>query len=384
LPPAWSLATSFGTSADGTGRCQSYTGPWGAVHQALFAAGDFRIHRFLIGQRAAALAVRGQWTFTDDVAIADIQKVVGIIRDFWHDDSFPYFLVTLKPYDRDGSSDGSAFTNAFWLYMSPHDPFTSQLTQLSHEAFHAWDPRKMGALSDAQDSIIGWFHEGFTQYYAELLVYRAHLMPLATYVDNVNRDLRDFPTSSSPYIRGRVVALWLDAQIRAASNDTLSLDNLMFDMVRGAGAPLTQARILETAERYLPAESRGQLARMIEPGGGEPTSLARALTPCVSATIDTLPTFDIGFDLAASRAARRVSGVVQGGPAYRAGLRDGQAVTGFSVYNNQPDRMAKITVQGDTGSVVIAYYPRGASISVPQLHIDTTAYASHPVVCHAS
>lgn len=35
-------------------------------------------------------------------------------REFWHDDNFPYFLVTLKPFDNDsGQGDGSAFTNAF-------------------------------------------------------------------------------------------------------------------------------------------------------------------------------------------------------------------------------------------------------------------------------
>jgi hypothetical protein len=95
-------------------RCQSYSGPWSGVRQALFAAGEFRIHRFQVGARPAVLAIRGEWTFSDDEAITDIQKAVGIVREFWHDDNFPYFLVTLKPFDNDsGQGDGSAFTNAF-------------------------------------------------------------------------------------------------------------------------------------------------------------------------------------------------------------------------------------------------------------------------------
>ena len=134
-----------GTSDHGTDRCQSHTGPWTDAHDALFAAGDFRIHNFQIGKRAAVLAVRGVWTFTDDEAIADLQRVVSIVRDFWHDDRFPYFLVTLKAFDQDqGSSDGTALTNAFWLYLSRKDPFSAQLTTLAHETFHAWNPRKMG------------------------------------------------------------------------------------------------------------------------------------------------------------------------------------------------------------------------------------------------
>src|SRR5207244_3123181 len=74
-----------------------------------------------------------------------IQKTIGVVRDFWKDDQFPYFLVTLKPYDRDsGSSDGSAFTNAFWMYVSRKDSLAGRLSQLAHESFHAWNPHRMG------------------------------------------------------------------------------------------------------------------------------------------------------------------------------------------------------------------------------------------------
>ena len=147
LPTGWSLATSFGTSSSGMTRCQTYTGSWADVDEGLYAAGDYRIHKFKIGRRPAVLAVRGAWAFTDDEAIAQIQKVVGMVRGFWHDDNFPYFLVTLKPYDRDhGSSDGSAFTNAFWMYVSRLDSLAGLLPQLAHESFHAWDPRRMGMV----------------------------------------------------------------------------------------------------------------------------------------------------------------------------------------------------------------------------------------------
>ncbi|MEP6619762.1 MAG: hypothetical protein ABJE47_10615 [bacterium] len=383
LPPTWTLATSFGTSVDVADRCQSYVGPWTAVHGALFAAGDFRIHRFQIGGQSAAFAVRGEWVFSDADAITQIQKAVSVVRDFWHENSIPYFLVTLKPYDAGGSSDGSGFTNAFWLYLAPRDSLATHLTLLSHEAFHGWNVRRMGPLSDAEDAVIGWFHEGFTEYYADLLLYRAHLLPLARYLENVNRDLRRFPVSSNPYVRGRVIALWLDSQIRGLSNDSLSLDNLMFDMVRGAAAPLTQARILETAARYLSPVARAELARMVQSTGAEPTELSHALAPCITVMIDSVPTFDIGFDLPASRAAKRVIGVAQSSAAYKAGLRDGQAIFGMSVFNDQPDRMARITVQGDTSRTTVAYLPRGRSISVPQLHVREAAYASNPGACHA-
>jgi len=237
LPSDWSLASSFGTPQDRAGYCQRASGDRDEVlFHALFTAGVFRIHHFQIGRRDAVLAVRGQWTFTDEQAVEEIRKVVGLVRDFWSDDNFPYFLVTLKPYDQDrGSSDGSAFTNAFWIYMSRLDPLESQLTQLAHESFHAWNPKRMGPFQNYK--AFDWFKEGFTRYYGYRLVYLAGLMPLSSYIELLNHDLRLYPGSDDPYIRGLGIAVWLDGEIRSESNGGKSLDNVMFDMVRGADKP---------------------------------------------------------------------------------------------------------------------------------------------------
>jgi predicted metalloprotease with PDZ domain len=135
-PSAWILATSFGVGSNSDERGQSYSGTWSAVQHALFAAGAFRIRHFRIDTQPAALAIRDQWTFSDEEVIADIQKAVGAVRDFWHDHNFPYFLVTLKQFDNDsGSGDGSAFTNALWIYLSRKDSISDQTPVLIHETF---------------------------------------------------------------------------------------------------------------------------------------------------------------------------------------------------------------------------------------------------------
>jgi predicted metalloprotease with PDZ domain len=297
LPADWVLATSFGTTSGPEGRCQSYSGPWREVEGALFAAGEFRIHRFEIRKQPAVLAIRGQWTFSDEEAIADIQKAVGFVRDFWQDYNFPYFLVTLKPYDTGkGSADGSAFTNAIWMYISPPDSISSLLPVLMHEAFHAWNPNRMGYLPEDNASSLYWFSEGFTQYYGYLLAYRAGLMTLPAYIERINGYLRQYSTATDPYIRGPVLALWLDGEIRRKSHGKRSLDNVMFDMRRGADKPLRQAAILKTADRYLPAGARREIRRAIEPGGTMPAPSGAALGPCVHVSIDQVSAFDLGFD----------------------------------------------------------------------------------------
>jgi predicted metalloprotease with PDZ domain len=382
LPNDWALASSFGTPENHAGYCQSFVGAWEDVDRAVFAAGDFRIHRFQIGRRPAVLAIRSQWTFTDDQAIAKIQQVVGLVRDFWHDDNFPYFLVTLKPYDEDrGDGDGSAFTNAFWIYMSRLDPLETQLPTLAHETFHAWNPGRMGAYESYANW--DWFKEGFTTYYADKVVYLAGLMPLSAYIESLNRDLRLYPGTDSPYIRGRGIAVWLDGEIRAESNEKKSLDNVMFDMVAGAATPITLERILATADRYLSPPSQRRLEAAANQGAVLVPAANAALPGCaaLSVSLEELPLFDLGFDFTASRLAHQVVGVRQDGPAYEAGLRDGQKLTHVSVYNGQPDKLAQFTIEASGEPKTIQYYPRGKIVSAPQYHLDQAALAAHPDSC---
>jgi predicted metalloprotease with PDZ domain len=382
LPAAWVLATSFGTSSGPDDRCQSYSGPLHLVAEALFTAGDFRVHHFQIEKRPAILAIRGEWTFTDEQAVAGIQKAVGIVREFWHDDNFPYFLVTLTPYDRDrGSGDGSAFTNAFWMYMSRLDPLSDYLPILVHETFHAWNPRRMGVIPDGGEKSITWFHEGFTRYYQYVLVYRSGLMSLPDYLENVNSDLREYSGSNDPYVRGDVIGVWLNQRILQNSNSKNSLDTVMFDMVREADKPLTLERIFQTAGRYINAADRVQLQQAVE-NGALPQMEGATLGSCVQLRRDDFAMFDLGLDYAATTAARKIVGVVPDGPAFNAGLRDGQPIIGrVSVYNGRTDKTAVFTVQTDAGPQAIKYYPRGKKFTAPQYHLDEKAYAGNPAAC---
>ncbi len=76
----------------------------------------------------------------------------------------------------------------------------------------------MGMLPTGYDEeLIKWFREGPTEYYAQLLTYRAGELSASNYVNSLNKDLLSFPTSTSEYVRGRVISLWLDGTIRRES-----------------------------------------------------------------------------------------------------------------------------------------------------------------------
>lgn len=383
LPPPWVLATSFGTASHADERCQSYSGKWSEVRHALFAAGVFRIHNFRIGTQPAVLAIRDDWTFSDEEAIANIQKAVAVVRDFWHDHNFPYFLVTLKQFDNDsGNGNGSAFTNAFWIYLSRKDSISNQIPVLIHETFHQWNPRRMGQPSSPEDwNAIEWFREGSVAYYGYLLAWRAGLIQLPAYIESVNRDLRMFPGSRSAYVRGRVIALWLDSRIRRDSGGKASLDTVMSDIVNQSAMPLTQGRILRTANRYLSPASQTELSRAIQPNSSI-TPGAYALGPCVRGSMDEVTIFDLGFDLTASMADGSITGIEPNGPAFQAGLRNGQRLSRrLSVYNNEPEKAAIVTVHTAEGQKAVEYYPRGKLVATMQYHLDEAAYSPNPESC---
>jgi len=392
IPESWVLATSFGTAERALdeardprrkNRCQTFTGPWRDVVDAVYAAGIFRVQRFAIGRRPVVLAIRGTWPYTDSAVVKAVQATLGANREFWHDDNFPYFLVTWAPFDRDhGSADGTAFTNALWMFTSRLDSLSTWLGTLTHEGFHAWNPRRMGREPDAEERRIGWFHEGFTAYYQDVIAYRAGLIPLSEVVANTNRDLRNVTGSTSPYARGSVIALWLDGEIRAQSKGKRSLDEVMYAMVRGADRPLTLETILETANRYLSPNDQSVLRRAA--GGDVDVNAllpkAGQLAPCVSVALDSVWAFDAGFDVKGSIDARRVTGVRPDGAAYAAGLRDGQQLVGWSIDNGHSEILARFTVQPDTVRQRISYYPRGAGGLVPQLHL-ADGYSPRAGVC---
>ena len=373
LPPSWSLATSFGSTSSAVGRCQTHTGPWQSIHSGLYAAGDFRLVPFQILGKPATLAVRGDWVITDEQAVKQIQTVVSVVRNFWHDNRFPYFLVTLAPYDQEhGSSDGSQFTNAFWMFVSSKDSINGLLPQLAHESFHAWDPKKMGTIPSGYDErYIRWFDEGTTEYYAQLLTLRAGLLSQENYVASLNSVLRRFPDSSDEYIRGRIISLWLDRTIRKDSHQRHSLDTVMFDMVRGANQTYTYERLLATIDRYLSPQSRILLRKAVMAQGNLPApEYIPQFEGCAKAVMEPLPVFDLGFDMETARTSKAISGVRQDGPAYAAGLRDGQKLMELSFIKGNPDRLVTLKVNSGTDEQRISFYPRGKIENIWQYELQ--------------
>ncbi len=382
------MATSFGTED----RCQSFHGRWHEAINSLYVGGDYRIYHTTLSGNELNFAIRGKWSFTDEEWMRRVRAIIDFERVFWHDNDFPYFLVTLTPLTQDhGSTGGTGLTNSFMMHLSrldslPHDT----LATIAHETFHSWNPNKIGA-KPGSDYPVSWFCEGFTVYYADLLLFRAGLISFPDYVAGINEKLRRYKSGEGTevtlqdfvgkhsandavlnqldYRRGAVLAIWLDANIRRKTGNRSSLDRVTFDLVHQNAAyghrhdeqpmVLTNQRIFRAASKYLGRDLRKQLRQYVERGGDIQVPQT-ALGPCAQSRAEISQKFDLGFDRSSISQPKVVFGVELGSEAYKAGVRDGQKMFDWSIDFDDSSKEVRLRVLTDHGDQILQYYPRAA------------------------
>lgn len=275
-----------------------------------------------------------------------------------------------------------------------------RLQLMAHEMFHHWNPMSMELRS--ADEVAQWFTEGFTVYYGGVIPLRNGLTTYPEYLEYLNRWLRRYqlspirgmneaawksiPHSSGEgyalsYERGAAIAVWADAAIRTRNQGKASLDNVMVSLVHqeSKGNPVphfTEERVLATFSPYL-SEHEMQLLRSMAIDGAD-VPLPEKLGDCAVRRSEIQTIVDPGFDEEASFAAKRVTGIVRDGPAYRAGIRDGQELFRWSVYNDDPSKDASLGVVIDGQRKMITFSP------TRQAHIEqyrATASGETPNNC---
>jgi predicted metalloprotease with PDZ domain len=401
LPSGWSLATSFATGDS----CQHFRGLWYKVRTALFVGGDYRIYHTSVLGKPLNFAIRGKWIFTDQEWIDCVQQIIASERTFWHDNDFPYYLVTLAPFDQQGgSTGGSTYTDAFMMHLSRNGSLSYvTLSILAHETFHIWNPYKMGR---GRGEALYWFTEGFTVYYTDRMLFRSGMLSFPEYVERTNEKLREYELSPSknissrelnaryekdrslnhvPYERGMMVAQWLDWRIREHSGNRVSLDAIIFELVRhakDAKFQLTNHGLLRIAGKYLARRDRHLLRRFVQDGETIPVPES-ALGPCVHVETDAIAQFELGMDREMLMNKHIVANVKPGSEAFKAGLRDGQKIIRTSVTWNDTSKLIKLTVRAADGDHPFEYYPRGPLRNIPQFHLDQS-YSPNTPGCSAT
>jgi predicted metalloprotease with PDZ domain len=244
------------------------------------------------------------------------------------------------------------------------DAYDELLYVIAHELFHAWNARRLRPaelvpydLSKPQPARSLWIAEGLTEYYAHRAMHLSGKWSRVRYLDRLGEEAQRAVAASrrglsleddaelawqppdeavgdpdAYYARGHLVALGLDAAIRAATGGGRSLDDVM-------RALLAQA---DRANGVLPVSS-GVLARQIEQvaglqaaanvaawtqQGGESERLAPALQALgLKLSVDEAPARTVaGFAAEPDGGGLRVVSVRADGPAAHAGLHAGDRI----------------------------------------------------------
>lgn len=357
---------------------------------SITVGGDFRI---LHGEdRNIRIAIRGQWGFSDADLAAKASRIIGGQRRFWSDASEPYLITVIELTTPDPgwiSVGGTGLGDAFAFFATPNGPETTITRILAHEGLHTWIPGRIGGMPAENEATDYWFSEGFTDFYTARVLVREGLWTPTQFAEDINvmlseyarssvrtepnaRIVADFwnarPVQQLPYQRGRLLATIWDARLRARGAG--DLDDLMYAM-RTREESTAIGRLLASAAAQS-FDLRADIDSFIERGA--PILLPEdAFAPCGRIETRDVPNFHRGFDIEATTANNNViAGVIPGGPAFVAGIRDGMVLVRREAgeIGNAELEIAYVVRDGETERT-LRYLPRGeGSFTLQRLAID--------------
>lgn len=393
IPDGWALINSFGVNQPR----QKVNVTLNNFRRGVFLAGDYRIERLMVNRQPVYAVTRGKLGFADEELHGVVKQLVQLGRDLWNTHDFPYYSVFLLPLDELSQSFvGEGRTNSFVIFV-PKDvtSLAGYLHTLAHELFHAWNPQRLGGfelIGGVEDERLYWFSEGFTDYYASLLLLRGGLISLEDYVAAYNSLIKVYYTSPVRlltaaemvqrrqtsyeverlfYQRGALLAHYWNIAIRSKTNGQSSLDEVMRSLLKSAkarGFSLSHKRIADALLPYLGERGSSDIEKYIDRGELVPAD--NPFGTCATAEVINYHPWDMGFEAEKSFKTRIISGVVPDSNAHRAGLRDGQKwVSGGFVWDD-PTRLTKLTViEGDTQKVVQFYPAATQAIPLPRFKL---------------
>lgn len=267
LPPAWkSMATAL-VPLDR--QAHAYRAEdFDTLVDSPIILGNPLQREFVAGGRRHVMAFEGDTSFFDVTrATADMQKIVAAgarVMDGCCDYPFYYGLTLIVE-----AGGGLEHKNSFLVMASrfatrTRRAYLGYLSLVAHEFFHVWNikrlrPIELGPFDYENETYTKalWISEGFTDYYAGLLVTRSGISTRGEYLDELSdqieavqttpgrlvtaAEMSSFdawikqyrPDENTPnttvnyYPKGAVIAFLLDARIRRATAGARSLDDGM-------------------------------------------------------------------------------------------------------------------------------------------------------------
>ena len=368
-PAGWVADGSLGP--DGTGALTI-----AELRAALFISGDWSLTPAAGG--GVMVATRPLWRFPAERWVSLVSRIAAVQTATWGRASAERVLAVVLPLAEGSNQGGEARTRAVVAYApATIEGPEAAAHSLAHEMFHGWLPGRTGGGEE-----LYWFTEGVTDFYAALSLLRIGVVDWEGFVSRLNEVLRSYSTSPDRNLGG-AAALAARAHRQTAQRLPYEQGYLLAASWYGEGGEPRGA--LDRALRQLAfgdpaaALTRNEIVAALR-GAGIATAEAdvgrvfrgRTITlppglfgACAVGRRVTVKVFEAGFDLRESFARDRVTGLVAGSAAARAGLRNGQRILGGGMVAD-PDAQAELVVDRGQGPDTIRYFPARSVPRVPQ------------------
>lgn len=380
LSPGETAVSSYGEGG--------YTGTFTAEKLAgtLFLAGPVKSYRapgqakdaglgvYALGVPPEQLRSAGEWT---------ARAYAAEVKAFNLTEKRPYRFM-IRSYDGGVNASGRAAEQSFLLYVPPgSDPGTNFLHNVvAHEMVHS-----LARYLEKEREDGDWYTEGIANYLAMTVPNAAGLYTASQYLDLVKAESAGYYTNaqrsvpndklasivwsgrnawSLPYKRGSMYFADLDAKLRTrgAKVTVLDLVNEVSKRIN-AGEPADRHTWLEVlserAGRWAVSDWNDMMSgKVIFPAKG-------AFGACMQSRKEDVRIFDLGFASPVRLVAgSTIGGLVQGSPAERAGLRNGDVlVTGTDInpVDESLDALVVLHVRRNGEPMTVAFDPRSGSQS---------------------
>ena len=382
-PPGWTTVTALDEAAPGVFRASGYD----ELADSPIEVGQLELLRFDASGKPHVIAVvdAGQLAWDREALVADARAVVEEVARFWGGEP-PYaryaFIVMLLPGGHGGlehKASSAILTSPFSLPRPgqgwDRKKYEDLLELLCHEFFHTWNvkrirPEALGPFDYTRENYTRalWAMEGVTAYYDRLLVRRAGRMSIAGWCERAADDigkLRRTPgrrlqsleeasfdawiklykpdehsvnSTVSYYLKGSLVMLALDLEIRLRSEGRCSLDDGMralWEAARGGGPGFADASFQRRIGDAVGLDLGEFFARFVEGRDDPPLEelLARAgLALEAEGADEDEPKSWLGWVVEGGAGGLRVRSVLDGGPASKAGVYPGDEVIALDGY----------------------------------------------------
>ena len=229
--------------------------------------GMIDIQTFEVGGAKHHLATLGGESFWDTASAAkDVAKIVAAEQLFWAETPYKeYWFLNLATEAGGGlEHDNSCVLMTGRWAQRQKSKYSDWLGLVSHEFFHTWNVRRLRPkvlkqydYNNEQYFQELWFAEGITSYYDDLFVARTGLCKPKDYLERLSKNIASVQNAPgrnsqsltessfdswikyyrpdenannsrvSYYLKGALIGLLLDVEIRSKTNNSKSLDDVL-------------------------------------------------------------------------------------------------------------------------------------------------------------